>query len=148
MTATGSRRNALPFNRSPLYVYSAGFAARLPARPATTPAVLAAAHPGNRMTLQQRWRALQFRIKDTQMAILHSPPLAALAAALAALRAKLQPLYAFAAACQARLDQLNEDYNQFLAEETKRRWTWSKRNAKELVFWQAVPPYIFCTSHV
>ena len=35
-------------------------------------------------------------------------------------------------------------YNQFLAEETKRQWTWSKRYAGELVLWKQVPPYLFC----
>ena len=35
-------------------------------------------------------------------------------------------------------------YNQFLAEETKQKWTWAKRNAKELALLQEVPPYIFC----
>ncbi len=35
-------------------------------------------------------------------------------------------------------------YNQFMAEETKRKWTWSKIYSKELELWAAVPPYIFC----
>lgn len=110
----------------------------------TAPIAAAASSPRNDMTLHQRLRAIQFAIKDKRQAIAQSPPIVAVLAAIAAVRAKLQPLYDLIAALQAKLDVLNEDYNQFIAQETKRKWTWSKRFAKELTFWQSVPPYLYC----
>ena len=60
------------------------------------------------MTLQQRWRALKFAIKDQQKALAESPPATFLAALRAVLHARLQPLRDLAAAVAARRETLAE----------------------------------------
>jgi hypothetical protein len=70
--------------------------------------VAAAAAPGGGMSLQQRWRALKFSIQDQRAKLAQAPPVAAVAAAVAALRARLQPLYDLAAALAAWQESLNE----------------------------------------
>lgn len=104
-------------------------------------AVAASASPRPEMSLQQRLRALKFAVEDKKKALAAAPPVAALLAALAAIRAALQPLHDLAAALRARREAWTEDYNQFLAEETRVKWTWAKRNRKELDLLAQFPTY-------
>ena len=95
------------------------------------------------MSLQQRWRALKFNVKDQKARLAQLPPFLALVAAAEAVRRALAPAYALAAALGQRWSDVNEAYNQFLAEETKKKWTWSKRNKKEMALLKTVPHYVF-----
>ena len=58
------------------------------------------------MTLQQRWRAFKFGLQDRKKELAQSPPVAALAAALAALRAQLEPVVALATEIRRRRDSV------------------------------------------
>jgi len=117
---------------------------RLLAATTRSPIVItAAASPRRELSWQQRWRAFKFNMKEKKAQLGNVPPFAQILAAAAAVRAALQPLYDVAAALQLRWEQFNETYNQFLAEETKEKWTWAKRNRKEMAFLDAIPPYVF-----
>jgi hypothetical protein len=122
---------------------------RAPPRPRRRAAAAAAAAaaapppPGREPSFEQRLRSLRFALDARAARLASSPPLAAAAALAAALAARLAPLAALRAAWQRRADAAREDYNQFLAEETRRKWTWSKRNVAELALLNAVPPYAF-----
>jgi len=94
------------------------------------------------MSLQQRIRALKFNIQERQARLLELPPFAALVAVAVTVRRLSQPLFDLYEEFQRHWMGLQEAYNQFLAEETKRRWTWSKRNKKEMELLQTVPPYV------
>ena len=78
------------------------------------------------MSLVQRWRALKFAVEDKKKEIALLPPITLV---------------------QQRSEALAEDYNQFLAEETKDKWTWSKINKKELVLLASFPPYALGKQH-
>ena len=95
------------------------------------------------MSLQQRLRAFKFAVEDKKQQISKSPPVAAVLGVIAAVRAAFQPLSDAIAALKQRWESMCEDYNQFLAEETKKKWTWSKRNRQELEFLAGFPGYAF-----
>lgn len=57
------------------------------------------------------------------------PAVAALLGALAAANARLRPLYDALAWLEKKGEQLTDLYNEFMAEETRRLWAWSKRCA-------------------
>lgn len=103
--------------------------------------VAAAAEPRREMSLQQRIRAFKFAVEEKKKELATSPPISILLAAIAAVRAALQPLFEFLSKLQQQWEAVSEAYNQFLAEETKSKWTWSKRNKKELALLAAFPPY-------
>lgn len=54
----------------------------------------------------------------------------------------MQPLYDLLESLRLRWQNEVDTYNQFIAEETKEKWAWSKRYQKELNFWAAIPGYI------
>lgn len=93
------------------------------------------------MSLQQRWRALKFAVEDKKKELATLPPVTAIVNAIAAVRAALQPIFDAIVLLQKRWEVLGDNYNQFLAEETKEKWTWSKKNKQELVLLAAFPPY-------
>jgi len=103
--------------------------------------VVAAAEPRREMSFQQRIRALKFAVEEKKKQLATSPPVLAILAANAAVHAALQPLFTLLAKLQQQWEEVGEAYNQFLAEETKSKWTWSKRNKKELALLAAFPPY-------
>jgi hypothetical protein len=103
--------------------------------------ISAAAEPRREMSLQQRIRAFKFAVEEKNKQVATSPPVLTILAAIAAVRATLQPLFTLVAKLQQRWEAVGEAYNQFLAEETKSKWTWSKRNKKELALLAAFPPY-------
>jgi hypothetical protein len=104
-------------------------------------AVTASASPRREMSLQQRWRAFKFAVEDKKKELATAPPVAALLAALAAVRAALQPLYDLMEAFRIRREAYTEAYNQFLADETRVKWTWAKKNRKELDLLAEFPAY-------
>jgi hypothetical protein len=93
------------------------------------------------MSLQQRIRAFKFAVEEKKKALATSPPISSILAAIAALRAALQPVFDIITKLQQQWEAVGEAYNQFLAEETKSKWTWAKRNKKELALLAAFPPY-------
>lgn len=105
--------------------------------------ISATSSPGRDLSLNQRWRSFKFNMGEKKARVLQLPPFAALVALAAAARRMVQPLYDLYAASQQKRLEISEIYNQFLAEETKKRWTWSKKNKKELALLQAVPPFVF-----
>ncbi|PSC67869.1 putative magnesium transporter NIPA9 isoform A [Micractinium conductrix] len=107
-----------------------------------TPAPSPAQRRARELSLQQRWRAVKFALKEATQQLGHLPPVAALLAAMGALNARMQPLYDAWAVVKRKEEDLLESYNTFLAEETKRQWSWSKRYAKELEWWSHVPPFV------
>jgi hypothetical protein len=101
----------------------------------------AGAEPRREMSLQQKIRAFKFAVEERKKESAKSPPIAAILAVVAAVQAALQPLFNLIAQLQQQGEAISEAYNQFLAEETKSKWTWSKRNKKELALLAAFPPY-------
>ena len=99
------------------------------------------------MSLVQRWRALKFAVEDKKKEIALLPPIVAVLQTIARIRASLQPVFDAITLVQQRSEALAEDYNQFLAEETKDKWTWSKINKKELVLLASFPPYALGKQH-
>ncbi len=93
------------------------------------------------MSLQQRIRAFKFAVEEKKKQLASSPPISTIVAAIAAVRAAFQPLFDLLSKLQEQWEAVGEAYNQFLAEETKSKWTWSKRNKKELALLAAFPPY-------
>ncbi|KAL4440317.1 hypothetical protein ABPG75_003318 [Micractinium tetrahymenae] len=94
------------------------------------------------MSMIQRWRAVKFAAKEAAQQLSEVPAIAALLAALAALNTRLQPLRDAWAQFKLWEEALVEDYNSFIAEETRRQWAWSKRYSKELAWWSRVPPFM------
>ncbi|KAI7837773.1 hypothetical protein COHA_008402 [Chlorella ohadii] len=90
----------------------------------------------------QRWRAFKFAVKEWAERMSHVPAIAAVLAALAAVRRQLQPLYDAAAWAEKQWADLLLLYNAFVAEETKRLWHWSRRFPKEAEVWSAVPQFM------
>jgi hypothetical protein len=105
--------------------------------------VCASASSRRDMSLQQRWRAFKFAMNERKAQLVASPPISAIVSTVNAVKAWLQPLVDLFEALMQRWEAINEAYNQFLAEETKAKWTWAKRNRKELELLAAFPPYIF-----
>lgn len=96
------------------------------------------------MSSQQRWRAFKFNVKDKINHLKTVPPLSTVIAAMAAFHRAMQPVYNAIEALNASWITVQSEYNQFIAEETKRKWTWSNRNKKELELLESIPIYIFC----
>lgn len=103
--------------------------------------------PKGTMSLQQRLRVLRNVMSDrvtvAGAALRALPPVAAILQVLALLDRKLQPLYAVVEVLKQKAEELQESYNNFEAEETKRRWSWENKHEEEIRFWKAVPPYFF-----
>ena len=98
--------------------------------------------PPQQMSFSQRWRAFKFAVKDKKQEIAGYPPFTTIAAAVAAIRALFQPLFDLIVALQKQLETVRENYNQFLAEETKKKWSWSKKNKQEAELLAQVPGYV------
>ncbi|EFN54093.1 hypothetical protein CHLNCDRAFT_136217 [Chlorella variabilis] len=98
--------------------------------------------PRRELSLQQRWRAAKFKVSEAAERLSEAPPVAAVVHAVAALSARLQPLYAAWELLQRKWEALLEVYNEFLVEETKRQWRWSNVYGKELAWWSQAPPFL------
>lgn len=104
--------------------------------------VRASMSPQRRMSMKQRMRAWKYAIEDQRQKLMSQPPLSYVVAAVIAVRQRLQPIFDLLEKLQTEWEKLLEVYSQYIAEESKSKWAWSKRYRKELTFWAAVPQYI------
>jgi len=88
------------------------------------------------LSLSQRYRAL---VLTVQAYARTSPFLQQLGAQVGRL---LEPLRERKAALDASFASFMESYEQYLAMETKARWSWEKRHRKEMALLASIPPYI------
>ncbi len=89
--------------------------------------------------MQQRYRALVLTI---QAFVRRNAVLQQLATTVDGV---LLPVRARRAAFDERFAAFLEDYEQYVAMETKARWSWEKRHRKELAMLASIPPYIGMT---
>lgn len=99
------------------------------------------------LSVQQRWRAFQFHMKEQREKLATLPPMLQLFNLMAALRKYIKPVLDAVEKCKATWENMGEMYEQYLAEETRSRWTWEKKNRKELELFGRIPPYIFGMSY-
>ena len=96
-----------------------------------------------RLSMQQKMRALWFRLEELKAKAASLPPFASILSLLAALKVQMKPLFDLLEDLESKKQDLIETYEQYLAEETKLRWNWEKKNQKEIVLLRSIPPYIF-----
>lgn len=94
------------------------------------------------MSAQQRWRAFKFAVKDKMTELSELSVIKSFLSMIAAVQLRLKPLYDLFDRCQRWWKAVNEEYNQFIALETKEKWTWSKMYSKELALLASIPPYL------
>ncbi|KAK9824210.1 hypothetical protein WJX72_008561 [[Myrmecia] bisecta] len=98
------------------------------------------------LSLNQRWRALKFGLKDAasqaQRQILSWPLTQQALHLLQLFNSKLGPLYRVLDAVRWLLAQIGESYEEFVNEETKRQWRWKRKTEKELKFWIDVKNFV------
>ena len=93
------------------------------------------------LSMQQRWRSFQLHMKALQKRLVDE---------VAWIRAMVQwydssvlsPYRRWMEHIESMKEVVREDYEQYLAEETKERWSWEKRNRKEIALLERIPPYI------
>ena len=93
------------------------------------------------LSMQQRWRSFQLHMKALQTRLVEE---------VAWIRAMVQwydnavlsPYRRWVDHIESVKEVIREDYEQYLAEETKQRWSWEKRNRKEIALLERIPPYI------
>lgn len=96
---------------------------------------------GASLSMKQRWRAIGLYLEALRQHLVEH---------VAAIRAMVEwyekqvagPCGVFVDRYTRMKEGLIEDYEQYLAYETKSRWSWEKRNRKELAFLHSIPPYI------
>lgn len=103
---------------------------------------IASATPKRSLSSQQRLRALKFAIKDKMTELSQLAVIQAITSMIAAAQSRLKPISDLYDRYQQWWKSINEEYNQFIALETKEKWTWSKMYSKELAFLRSIPPYI------
>jgi hypothetical protein len=91
------------------------------------------------LSMQQRYRAL---VLTLQAFVRSNALLQQLASSVDGI---FTPLRAKKAAFDDRLATVLEDYDQYLAMETKARWSWEKRHRKEMAMLASIPPFIGMT---
>jgi len=96
-----------------------------------------------RLSMQQKLRALRFSLEELKGKAAKLPPFASVISLLAALKVKMKPLLDLLEELERKKEDLIETYEQYLAEETKLRWNWEKKNHKEIALLKSIPPYIF-----
>ena len=111
-----------------------------PSAPSSSPSsfssILGIVNQKKQLSLNQRYRAL---VLTVQAYARTSPFLQQLGAQVGRL---LEPLRERKAAMDASFASFMESYEQYLAMETKARWSWEKRHRKEMALLASIPPYI------
>jgi hypothetical protein len=93
--------------------------------------------------MQQKMRALWFRLEELKAKAASLPPFAFIMSLFAALKVQMKPFFDLLEDLESKKQELIEKYEQYLAEETKLRWNWEKKNQKEIALLKSIPPYIF-----
>jgi hypothetical protein len=96
-----------------------------------------------RLSMQQKMRALWFRLEELKAKAASLPPFAFIMSLFAALKVQMKPFFDLLEDLESKKQELIEKYEQYLAEETKLRWNWEKKNQKEIALLKSIPPYIF-----
>ena len=118
---------------------SEGSAARTPTERQAFGSILGIVDQRKQLSMQQRYRALVLTI---QAFVRNNTLLQQLATSIDGV---LRPLRARKAAFDDAFAAYMEDYEQYLAMETKARWSWEKRHRKELAMLASIPPFIGMT---
>ena len=98
--------------------------------------ILGVVNKRKQLSMQQRYRALVLTLQATARnnTLLH--------AIVSAVQTSMAPLMAKKQQLDARIASFLEDYDQYIAMETKARWSWEKRNRKEMALLYSIPPFI------
>ena len=96
---------------------------------------------GASLSMKQRWRAIGLYLEALREHLVEH--VAVIKVMVAWYQKHVAGPYGVLADRYTRMkeDIVQED-EQYLAEETKSRWSWEKRNRKELAFLHSIPPYI------
>lgn len=96
---------------------------------------------GRAMSLKQRQRAFQIYVHTWMLRIIQEVPV--FKALVDWLKATvISPYMIYSSRFNEWKETCIADYEQYLAEETKERWSWEKRHRKEMALLQSIPPYI------
>ncbi|KAI8113117.1 hypothetical protein M9435_003123 [Picochlorum sp. BPE23] len=96
---------------------------------------------GASLSMKQRWRAIGLYLEALRQHLVEH--VAVIRALVAWYQKHVAGPYGVLADRYTRMkEDIVQEYEQYLADETKSRWSWEKRNRKELAFLHSIPPYI------